>query len=101
MKYEEKIKFAVLLVSARSTNSLAESQKVQTQRRHSMTRTDLHCWHRSGGGRSPFTCAHLTSGQNPQMFSGKTTDTPALHLCVERVTASISKSDIIGAAIKK
>jgi hypothetical protein len=35
------------------------------------------------------------------MFSGKTIDTPALHLCVERVTASISKSDIIGAAIKK
>lgn len=49
MKYEEKIKFAVLLFRARSTNSLAESQKVQTQRRHSMTRTDLHCWHRSGG----------------------------------------------------
>src|SRR4028119_519107 len=49
----------------------------------------------------PFTCAHLTSGPNPQMFSGKTTDTPALHLCVERVTARISKSDIIGAAIKK
>jgi hypothetical protein len=35
------------------------------------------------------------------MFSGKTTDTPAQHLCVERVTASISKSDIIGADIKK
>ena len=52
MKYEEKIKFAVLLFRARSTNSLAESQKVQTQRRHSMTRTDLHCWHRSGGGRA-------------------------------------------------
>ncbi len=49
----------------------------------------------------PFTCAHLTSGPNPQMFLCKTTDTPALHLCVERVTASISKSDIIGAAIKK
>ena len=53
MKYEEKIKFAVLLFRARSTNSLPEWQKVQTQRRHSMTRTDLHCWHRSGGGRSP------------------------------------------------
>ena len=53
MKYEEKIKFAVLLFWARSTNSLAESQKVQTQRRHSMTRTDLHCWHRSGGARAP------------------------------------------------
>ena len=66
-----------------------------------MTRTDLHCWHRSGGGRSPFTWAHLTSGQNPQMFLGKKTDTRALHLCVEGVTASISKSDIIGAAIKK
>ena len=52
MKYEEKIKFALLLFRARSTNSLAESQKVQTQRRHTMTRTDLHCWHRSGGGRS-------------------------------------------------
>jgi hypothetical protein len=49
MKYEEKIKFALLLFRARSTNSLAESQKVQTQRRHSMTRNDLHCWHRSGG----------------------------------------------------
>ncbi|MEG4106456.1 hypothetical protein [Microcoleus sp. S13_C5] len=49
----------------------------------------------------PFTCAHLTSGPNPQMFSGKTTDTPALHLCVEEVTASISRSDIIGTAIKK
>ena len=49
----------------------------------------------------PFTCAHLTSGPNPQMFLGITTDTPALHLCVQRVTASISKSDIIGAAIKK
>lgn len=53
MKYEEKIKFAVLLFRARSTNSLAELPKVQTQRRHSMTRTDLHCWHRSGGARSP------------------------------------------------
>jgi hypothetical protein len=52
MKYEEKIKFALLLFRARSTNSLAESPKVQTQRRHSMTRTDLHCWHRSGGARS-------------------------------------------------
>jgi len=52
MKYEEKIKFAVLLFRTRSTSSLAKSQKVQTQRRHSMTRTDLHCWHRSGGGRS-------------------------------------------------
>ena len=101
MKYEEKIKFAVLLFRTRSSNSLPESQKVQTQRRHSMTRTDWHCWHRSGGARSPLTCAHLTSGLNPQMFSGKTTDTPALHLCVERVTASMSKSDIIGAAIKK
>ncbi|MEG4963501.1 MULTISPECIES: hypothetical protein [unclassified Microcoleus] len=100
MKYEEKIKFAVLLFWAPSTNSLAESQKVQTQRRHSMTRTDLHCWHRRVA-RDPFTCAHLTSGPNPQMFSGKTTDMPALHLCVEGVTASISKSDIIGAAIKK
>jgi hypothetical protein len=52
MKYEEKIKFALLLFWARSTNSLAESQKVQTQRRHSMARNDLHCWYRSGGGRS-------------------------------------------------
>ena len=52
MKYEEKIKFAVLLFRTRSTSSLAKSQKVQTQRRHSMTRTDLHCWYRSGGGRS-------------------------------------------------
>jgi len=100
MKYEEKIKFAVLLFRVRGTHSLAESQKLQTQRRHSMTRTDLHCWHRRVAG-DPFTCAHLTSVPNPQMFSGKTTDTPALHLCVELVTASISKSDIIGAAIKK
>ncbi len=54
MKYEEKIKFAVLLFWAPSTNSLAESQKVQTQRRHNKTRSHshLHCWHRSGGGRS-------------------------------------------------
>ena len=50
MKYEEKIKFALLLFRVPSTSSLAKSQKVQTQRRHSMTRTDLHCWHRSGGG---------------------------------------------------
>lgn len=100
MKYEEKIKVAVLLFRARSTNSLAESQKVQTQRRHSMRRTDLHCWYPRVAG-DPFTCAHLTSGPNAQMFSGTTTDTPALHLCVEGVTASISKSDIIGAAIKK
>jgi hypothetical protein len=49
MNYEEKIKFALLLFRAQSTNSLAASQKVQTQRRDSMTRTDLHCWHRSGG----------------------------------------------------
>jgi len=49
-----------------------------------------------------FTCAHLTSGpKNPQMFARKTTDTPALHLCVEGVTASISKSDIIRVGIKK
>jgi hypothetical protein len=97
MKYEEKIKFSVLLFRARSTNSLAESQKVQTQRRHSMTCT-------AGTvpvAGDPFTWAHLTSGPNLQMFLGITTDTPALHLCVERVTASISKSDIIGAAIKK
>lgn len=53
MKYEEKIKFAVLLLRARSTNSLAEPPKMQTQRRHSMTRTDLHCWYRSGGARAP------------------------------------------------
>jgi hypothetical protein len=100
MKYEEKIKFALLLFRARSTNSLAESQKVQTQRRHSMTRTTCTAGTVPVAG-DPFTCAHLTSGPNPQRFSGKTTDTPALHLCVERVTASISKSDIIGAAIKK
>src|SRR4028119_1221872 len=101
MKYEEKIKFAVLLFRARSTNSLAESQKVQTQRRHSMTRATCTAGTVSVARDPPFTCAHQTSGPNPQMFSGKTTDTPALHLCVEGVTASISKSDIIGAAIKK
>ncbi|MEG4346725.1 hypothetical protein QUB70_26120 [Microcoleus sp. A003_D6] len=49
-----------------------------------------------------FTGAHLTSGpKKPQMFARQTTDTPALHLCVKEVTASISRSDIIGAAIKK
>jgi hypothetical protein len=48
-----------------------------------------------------FIYASVTSVPNPQMFSGKTTDTPALHLRVEGVTASISKSDIIGTAIKK
>ncbi|NQE37566.1 hypothetical protein E5S67_05340 [Microcoleus sp. IPMA8] len=45
MKYEEKIKFTVLLFWAPSTNSLVESEKVQTQCRHSKTRSHshLHC----------------------------------------------------------
>ena len=48
------------------------------------------------------TGAHLTSWpKNPQMLAPKTTDTPARHFCAEGVTASSSKSDIIGAAIKK
>ncbi|TAG64215.1 MAG: hypothetical protein EAZ25_21465 [Oscillatoriales cyanobacterium] len=49
-----------------------------------------------------FTCAHWKSApKKPQMLARQTTDTPALYLCVERVTATISKSDIIGAAITK
>ena len=48
------------------------------------------------------TGAHLTSApKSPQMFARKTADTPAVHLCVESVTATISKSDIIRVDLKK
>ncbi len=50
-----------------------------------------------------FTWVHLNIwAKNPQMFARKTTtDTPALYLYVDGVSASMSKSDIIGAALKK
>jgi hypothetical protein len=68
MKYEEKIKLVVQLFRARSTNSLAESQKQQIQRRHSMTRTDLHCWHRSGGGRALYLRASDIRAKPAEVF---------------------------------
>ena len=68
MKYEDKIKFVVLLFRARSTNSLAESQKVQTQRRHGMTRADLHCWHRSGGARALYLRASDIRAKPAEVF---------------------------------
>ena len=101
MKYEEKIKFAVLLFRARSTNSLAESQKVQTQRRHSKTRSRLALLAPSGGGCSLYLRASDIRRKTRRCFHVKLTDKPALYFSLEGVTASISTSDIIGAAIKK
>jgi hypothetical protein len=101
MKYEDQIKFGVLLFRSPSSNSLAESQKVQTQRRHPRRQQPLA---RLAPGMSdpPFTWAHLTSGpKKPQMFARKNNPKPALKFSLKGVTASISRSDTIGAAIKK
>ncbi|MEG4486565.1 hypothetical protein [Microcoleus sp. D2_18a_B4] len=72
MKYEEKIKFAVLLFRGRSTNSFAESPGVQSQRRHKDAQPLAPVVRRVAD--AAFTYAYLTSGPYLQMFARKTTN---------------------------
>ncbi|TAE09589.1 MAG: hypothetical protein EAZ90_25055 [Oscillatoriales cyanobacterium] len=82
----------------RKLNWLWHGSPTRLQNRSKMCKPSLA----RGVADARFTCAHWKSApKKPQMLARQTTDTPALYLCVERVTATISKSDIIGAAITK